>query len=199
MTGPTPRTTAPPEKPATRVLGVDTGTRTLLEAEHLIRDLVTALGLQDGATACTHFIRDGHPHVAVSLDVPADADLGALPDDAGVSFDSRRGPSDLAGSAAVAAGEHAARRSGRAVLFPGAERLTGTLTVGDVLELSAIERIRVLATPEPPASETVLDTRGHVRPEWADGVLVLAAMPAAGGVLVPFEVPNPTPCCADHA
>ncbi|MEU7298253.1 hypothetical protein AB0A76_34535 [Streptomyces exfoliatus] len=30
------------------------------------------------------------------------------------------------------------------------------------------------------------------------GELVLAAMPAAGGVLVPFEMPDPTPSCADH-
>lgn len=41
-------------------------------------------------------------------------------------------------------------------------------------------------------------TRDHVRPQWQDGELVLTLMPAVGGVLVPFEVPDPTPCCADH-
>ncbi|MFE9727753.1 hypothetical protein ACFYQ5_30350 [Streptomyces sp. NPDC005794] len=41
-------------------------------------------------------------------------------------------------------------------------------------------------------------TREFVRPQWRDGELVLAAMPAVGGTLVPFEVPDPTPCCADH-
>ena len=38
----------------------------------------------------------------------------------------------------------------------------------------------------------------HVHPQWQDGELVLTLMPAVGGVLVPFEVPDPTPCCADH-
>ncbi|MFJ4620315.1 hypothetical protein [Streptomyces sp. NPDC088812] len=42
-----------------------------------------------------------------------------------------------------------------------------------------------------------LVTRDHVRPQWHDGEPVLTAMPV-GGTLVPFEVPDPTPCCADH-
>ncbi|MFH9859608.1 hypothetical protein [Streptomyces sp. NPDC017202] len=41
-------------------------------------------------------------------------------------------------------------------------------------------------------------TNDHVRPQRQDGEPVLAAMPAAGGTLVPFEVPEPTPCRADH-
>ena len=32
----------------------------------------------------------------------------------------------------------------------------------------------------------------------ADGTVTLVLRPAVGGVLVPFEQPNPTPCCADH-
>jgi hypothetical protein len=28
---------------------------------------------------------------------------------------------------------------------------------------------------------------------------VLHVQPGAGGTLVPFEVPTPTPCCAAHA
>ncbi|MGC0429432.1 hypothetical protein RKD32_005787 [Streptomyces sp. SAI-195] len=56
----------------------------------------------------------------------------------------------------------------------------------------------VLGTPDEPAPDTRLVTRDHVRPHWQDGRLVLAAMPAVGGTLVPFEDPDPTPCCADH-
>ncbi|WP_307678107.1 hypothetical protein [Streptomyces sp. V4I2] len=41
-------------------------------------------------------------------------------------------------------------------------------------------------------------TWDHVRPQWQQGELVLTAMAAVGGTLVPFEVPAPTPCCADH-
>jgi len=29
--------------------------------------------------------------------------------------------------------------------------------------------------------------------------MVLHVRPAVGGVVVPFEQPNQTPCCADHA
>ncbi|MCW2918330.1 MAG: transposase, OrfB family protein [Actinomycetia bacterium] len=49
-----------------------------------------------------------------------------------------------------------------------------------------------------PPSHTPVDTRDFVRPEWRDGVLTLVAMPAVTG-LAPFEVANPTPCCAEHA
>ncbi|WP_337191951.1 hypothetical protein [Streptomyces sp. HUCO-GS316] len=56
----------------------------------------------------------------------------------------------------------------------------------------------VLGSPGRPGPDTRLVTGNHVRPQWQNGELVLAAMPAAGGTLVPFEVPYPTPCCADH-
>jgi hypothetical protein len=103
-------------------------------------------------------------------------------------------------AAALAAAEHTARRSGRAVLFPGAELLTGTIPLSDLLELTAIDRVIVVgatsgATPDP---VTPVQTQDHIRPEWRDGQLGLALVPAAGNTLAPFEVPNPTPCCADH-
>jgi hypothetical protein len=86
----------------------------------------------------------------------------------------------------------------RAVVFPGVDALTGVLTIQAVLDSSAIEHLRVLGGGEPdPATE--LDTRDFVRPLWSDGALTLVAQPAAGGRLIPFESPNPTPCCADHA
>lgn len=87
---------------------------------------------------------------------------------------------------------------GRAVLYPGVAGLTGTVTVAELLSGSAIDRVAVLGGSGEPAPDQRLLTRDFVRPEWRDGELVLTAMPAAGGVLVPFEVPDPTPCCADH-
>ena len=86
---------------------------------------------------------------------------------------------------------------GRAVVFPGAHRLTGVLPVAEVLALSAIDRVEVLGSgPADPA--TLLDTTDFVRPLWREGELVLVVTPAAGGRLVPFESRNPTPCCAAH-
>ncbi|MET9404513.1 hypothetical protein ABZX90_01765 [Streptomyces sp. NPDC002935] len=117
----------------------------------------------------------------------------------GVAFDGERhGPDEFAAGAAHAAAEHTARTGGRAVLYPGADAVTGVMTVGRLLDISAVDRIAVLGSPEGASPERQLVTRDHVRPEWRDGHLVLTAMPAAGGTLVPFEVPDPTPCCADH-
>jgi hypothetical protein len=88
--------------------------------------------------------------------------------------------------------------TGRAVLYPGAGAVPGTLTVAELLSRTAIDRVAVLGTQGEPPTDSVLVTRGHVRPQWQQGALVLTAMPATGGTLVPFEVPDPTPCCADH-
>jgi hypothetical protein len=89
------------------------------------------------------------------------------------------------------------------VVYPGVDRLTGTVTVADLLGLTAIDRITVVGQPsthaQGPDPATPVLTRDHVRPDWQDGQLTLAVLPAAGGVLAPFEVPDPTPCCADHA
>ncbi|WP_328682717.1 hypothetical protein [Streptomyces sp. NBC_00343] len=185
------------------VIGVDAGTTTLREADHLIRDLRTALGLPPGTVACTHLIRTNTRRgTAVSLALPEEGSteeawqrLTATEMGAALG-DRRHGPSE---AAALAAAEHAARRSGRAVLYVGVDRLTGTVTVADLLESTAIDQLTVvgapLATPDP---TTPILTQDHVRPEWREGHLVLALVPAVGNTLAPFEVPNPTPCCADH-
>ncbi|HYN95169.1 MAG TPA: hypothetical protein VES42_15075, partial [Pilimelia sp.] len=82
--------------------------------------------------------------------------------------------------------------------YPGRDRLVGELTVAELLSASAIDRVEVLGG-SPPAPDTVLVTRDFVRPQWRTGALVLTATPAGGGRIAPFEVRNPTPCCADHA
>lgn len=137
--------------------------------------------------ACTHLVRAPYPHVAVSLQLPSGVDAGALP----------AVPPELASAARQAAAEHRDRTAGRAVLFPGVDRLVGTLTVAELLALSAIDRIHVLGGP-PAGPDALVQTRDFVRPHWEHGRLTLTVAPVAGGRLAPFEVPDPTGCCADH-
>ncbi|MEU8935934.1 hypothetical protein AB0D30_39360 [Streptomyces sp. NPDC048409] len=186
------------------VIGVDAGTVTLREADHLIHGLLDRLGLTEGVFACTHLHRDDERRgTAVSLEVPdPDAVFGALraavPEGTGLALGGRaHGPHAAADSARRAAAAPPA--SGRAVVYPGVRHLTGTVTAGTVLDRTAVERLVVLGAPvaELPLDARIL-TQDHVRPEWRDGVLALALVPAAGGLLAPFEVPDPTPCCVDH-
>ncbi|MET9874241.1 hypothetical protein ABZZ36_06380 [Actinacidiphila glaucinigra] len=197
------------------VLGVDAGSPGLREADHLVHHLVGRLGLPAGTVACTHFVRGGDPHTAVSLTTAdpaaAEAAWGVLTQARGAGAEGtaplgvflagrRHGPAALAEAAAGAATEAAARTGGRAVVYPGADGLTGTVTVAELLAGTPITRLVVLGSPadEPPGPAAEILTSGHVRPEWRAGELVLPLVPAAGGRLAPFEVPNPTPCCADH-
>jgi len=160
------------------VLGVSLGHREVGAADHWILALDPAPSL-----ACTHLVRTPFPHVAISL-VGASASSPTL--------------LQTAAQLQAAADEAAAGRFGRAVIFPGSSDLTGTLTVGEVLSRSAIDRVEVLGSG--PADEALkLDTRDFVRPQFRGDDLVLVTMPAAGGLLVPFETRDPTPCCADHA
>ncbi len=85
----------------------------------------------------------------------------------------------------------------RLFVFPGCVGLAGTLTVSDLLLLSGIDEVRGLAGTTP-SLDDVLDTQGFVRPRSHDGRLVLTVRPAEHDRFVPFEQPNPTPCCADH-
>ncbi|MFE2538156.1 hypothetical protein, partial [Streptomyces sp. NPDC059371] len=108
-----------------------------------------------------------------------DAGAGAL---LGAAFgEERHGPDELAAGAAHAAAEHGARTGGRAVLYPGAGAVTGVLTVGRLLEVSAVDRVTVLGSPEGAAPEAELVTRDHVRPEWRDRPRGRPPSPAAPG------------------
>ncbi|MFE6281620.1 hypothetical protein [Streptomyces sp. NPDC057877] len=165
-------------------LTVDAGLRDLRAADHLLRTLAAELALPEGAFGCTHLIRGDRPRVAVSFTVASPA----LRDPArewltAKGYEVTDGVPD---------------DTGRAVLYPGADALTGTLTVAELLSRSAIDRVTVLGAPGEPEGSARLVTRDHVRPQWQGGELVLIAQPAIGGTLVPFEVPEPTPCCADH-
>jgi hypothetical protein len=205
--------TAPRDVPGVHtVIGLDAGIANLRDADHLIHHLMDSLGLPAGTVACTHLIRtDAHRGTAVSLALP-DADVAEVawarlaelagPEGSAVLGEREYGPAQAAHAAALAAKEHARRQGGRAVVYPGVDRLTGVVTVTDVLVLTAIDRITVVGQPsadgQGPDPATPVLTRDHVRPEWRDGQLTLALVPAPGGALAPFEVPNPTSCCADH-
>lgn len=159
---------------------VDTEATTLREADHLLQSLAAELALPEGAFGGTHLMRGERPRVVLSF-TGASEEASRLLTDKG--YEVTAGVPDAVG---------------RAVLYPGVAGLTGTVTVAELVSGSAIDRVAVLGgTGEPPPEQQIV-TRDHVRPEWRDGELVLTAMPAAGGALVPFEVPDPTPCCADH-
>ncbi|MGI8590955.1 MAG: hypothetical protein ACR2M5_08200 [Nakamurella sp.] len=64
-----------------------------------------------------------------------------------------------------------------------------TDTLFEVVQL--IAGLDTMATSER-AAEHLLS------PRWESGQLVLHVQPAVGGIWVPFETPNPTPCCAIH-
>ncbi|MEO3744880.1 hypothetical protein [Plantactinospora sp. B5E13] len=168
------------------MIGLSFGHRTVREAEHWLHEVVRPLGLP-GLVACTHLTQHPFPHVAISLSTDGEPPAGLL---AGV-------PVELVVAGEHAAAEHSTRRSGRAVLFPGVARLTGVLSVDELLAASAIERVTALGGV-PPAGDTLVETRDFVRPLWAEGRLTLVTTPVAGGRIGPFEVPEPTPCCADH-
>ncbi|WP_307834312.1 hypothetical protein [Paractinoplanes lichenicola] len=152
--------------------GVSFGHRQVAEADHWILALDPAPSL-----ACTHLVQTPFPHVAISV----------------TSSRSYETADDLQeGADAAATGKF-----GRAVIFPGSADLTGRLTVAELLERTAIDRVEVLGSGVAD-DDAVVDTRDFVRPQYRGGDLVLVTMPAAGGVLVPFETRDPTPCCADH-
>lgn len=166
------------------VLTVDAGPGDLREADHLLQELAAGLALPEGAFGCTHLVRDERPRVVLSFAVESAADLRSV-----------RRQLTAQGHEVT---DGAPDECGRAVLYPGVAALTGTVTVAELLSRSAIARVTVLGATQPPAADTVVVTRDHVRPQWLDGELVLAVQPAVGGTLTPFEVPDPTPCCADH-
>jgi hypothetical protein len=160
------------------VLGYDLGHRGTVEAEHWLTSLFESP--VPGLVACTHFAHGPAPRVLVTI---AGVDPGIVPSGAE--------------AAAAAVADHRAGRAGRAVLFAGVRSLTGTMPVPTLLAVSAIDEVVVLGGP-PPGPDTLIDTRDFVRPQYRDGRLVLMATPAPGGLIAPFEIPNPTPCCANH-
>jgi hypothetical protein len=163
---------------------LDGGWSTTSEAEHALHATAARLGLRP-RTACTEF-RTAPNRVVVSLELPGllPAELIELPE---FSQSSAHGEAGLTSGLS----------SGRAFIFPGSETLTGVIGVADLLTGSAVEAVLMMGgRPADPQAE--LDTQDFVRPVYRDGRLVLLTRPGVGDRLLPFEQPNPTPCCADH-
>jgi hypothetical protein len=164
------------------VVALDEGWADTVEAEHGALASAAVLG-RPVVSACTHVAAgpDGVPRVVVTLEV-----AGRAPADAHVATPA------LAGQVAA----HADRTGGRAFRFPGWETLTGVVTVAELVARSAIDEVAVVGGPAP-AGDARVDTQEFVRPLHRGGRLVLHLRPAAGGY-VPFEQPDPIPCCTDH-
>ena len=195
------------------VVGLDVEHLDERQADHDLRELVRALPAGTVEVAATHWATLGErPHVALSAalaGLPASVVVPLLVTRLGElaarwalvvgeqAGDRLLGDEALHDAASAARDAHVQRRSGRVVHFPGADGLVGTLTVQELLDRSAVDRVRVLPSGDAPPDVLVV-TRGHVRPVWAGGELALLTQPAVGGTLVPFESPSPTACCADH-
>ncbi len=183
------------------VVGLDAGSTSRDQIEHLISRAMAQLS--DPVMACTHIVQKPSPHWAASIRSagasPAAAELSAALDGAAVCV--LAGGGCVAGLAAghegaeLAATELLAGRAGRAVVFEGHDRLPDVVAVDELPGLCAIDEIVGLAGT--PVAGRLLHTRGFVRPELVDGRLVLLVRPY-GDDLAPFEVPEPTPCCAAH-
>jgi len=209
-----------PDRVERTVLGVATGHRDTSTVEELLDDLIAA-GLPPGAVLCTHLVRctdlrpeeiaaGAGPQVAVSVDVPGPVGAAAaaavaaafdgtvlqvllLAGDA-VAVSTTEAPS----AARLPVTEALTGTGGRAVLFPGSTRLPGRVTVAEVLDCTAIDTVRGVGGVTVTGSDTIW-TRDFLRPVYTRGRLVLEVQTAAGGVLVGFEDPSPTACCAAHS
>ena len=203
----------------TTCVGLAAGQQDRSEVEHL---LALAVDLLAGVVlACTHVIEGAWAaSVETTASVGEPGELWALLQDRGAAdvavcvrsrgadpritdpriTDPRvdvAGPAGLRHAAAQASRELVERSAGRAVLFPGQERLTGEIATDDVPSLSAIRAVEGIAGT--PTVGTRLVTRDFVRPVLRTGALVLQVRPfGEEGTVAPFEVPDPTPCCAAH-
>ena len=83
------------------------------------------------------------------------------------------------------------------VRFPGAEQASGVMTVLELRERCGIDQVEALGG-QAVEDNSLVDTRDFIRPVRRDGKVVLLVQPAAGGVLIPFEVEHQQKCCADH-
>lgn len=182
------------------IIAVDADSADTVEAEHLLH------GLLESATgpvvACTHVVSGGH--LAVSISTPGEFDQAALTHDVGSAIirpgaaePEVAGPSQLVRGAYVAAVETALGTAGRLVAFPGQENARGILTAADLRARCGIDQVEALGGLSVDDT-TLIDTRDYIRPIRRNGRVVLLVQPAAGGVLIPFEVEHQQKCCADH-
>jgi hypothetical protein len=195
---------------AAAVAGLDVATRHERDADAVAVRLAQLVPVpwRHRLVVATHVERRPPAHVVLTIEVPADVagvepalraavHAAGLAEPALVLGKHTSGPAEHVTHACLAVTAHIAARSGRVVVAPGLSDLPERLLVAELLERGVVERVEVLAGGVA-APDAVLVPRGFLRPRWSQGSLVLHVQPGAGGVLVPFEVPDPTPCCADH-
>jgi hypothetical protein len=184
------------------LLALDTPLTSLAETEHALLVLGQRVALPADTVLCTHMVRDGSPHYALSL-LSEDQDLlGAvqlhLADwPSAVSLDQPSASSSFSAGLQLATTEALSRTGGRSVRFPGWAGIVGSPTVADVIASSAIDQLELLGGGSVDGAD-VLHSRNFVRPLWKHGRLVLPVMPSGPAAVAPFEVPDPTPCCGEH-
>jgi hypothetical protein len=201
------------------IISVDADSRDTGEAEHLLHELLGPAGplaqfAVGPVVACTHVVAGGdHPHLAVSISTPesrpdskvidrfgkwaSDRGAGSAISRPGASEPLLAGPSRLVRGAYVASVEAALGTAGRLARFPGQENARGILRASDLRKRCGIDLVEPLGGL-PIDDDSLVDTLDFVRPIRRAGQVVLQVQPAAGGVLIPFEVEHQQKCCADH-
>jgi hypothetical protein len=176
----------------------------LAEVEHRLLDLGGRLGAVEVATHTVRAPEGAHSAGSLRLDGAADP-AGVVggwlrPGESAVVLSADRevhlGDGGHAGHAAATARAHRRRESGRLVRFPGSAALPHVLPLAELTARCAVEAVDLLGVADAPG--LLLRTRGHVRPLFRDGVLVLAVTAWDDGEVCPFERPAPRACCADH-
>lgn len=203
------------------IIAVDAGSPGTVEAEHLCHEL---LGLLPNAEiACTHWVPADHSdhltdsvlsaHVAISITLPEatkatvrrlrhradEEDLGlVISPPAGVDGATiTLGPAQLVAGARLAAAEGSQRTAGRLFRFPGQSAARGRLTARDLRAHAGIDLIEGIGGT-PVHDDSVIDTLNFIRPVWRSANSVLLVQPAAGDLLVPFELEHQQKCCSNH-
>jgi hypothetical protein len=201
------------------IISVDADSRDTSEAEHLLHELLGPAGplapvAVGPVVACTHVVAGGdRPHLAVSISTPesrpdskvidrfgkwaSDRGAGSAISRPGASEPLLAGPSRLVRGAYVASVEAALGTAGRLARFPGQENARGILRASDLRKRCGIDLVEPLGGL-PIDDDSLVDTLDFVRPIRRAGQVVLLVQPAAGGVLIPFEVEHQQKCCADH-
>ncbi|MCH1867860.1 hypothetical protein [Nocardioides sp. CFH 31398] len=162
------------------VLVLDGGWADLASADH------AALVLTDGvpATVATHVVAtEAGRRVLLATDADVGRHLGRVPEAVVVD-------------APDVARAHAARTSGRLVVFRGSDAVTGRPTAAQVVARSEVEAVVGLAGT-PVTDETELDLGDFVRPTWRAGRCELLVQAGPAGPR-PFEVREQIRCCVDH-
>jgi len=105
------------------------------------------------------------------------------------------GPSDFRSGARAAVAQARRGDGGRAVRFPGQDRLSEPLPVAEVPLVSSVHAL--LPAVGVLAADAVLDPCGYLRPRFMAGRLVLDVRPGPGGTVVPVERAS-VHACAGH-